>query len=515
MADNSYTTSLPPSLQSPPIDVESIVRQIARLPLAIPEIAEKQLATLLEVIVGSEIPVDELFFLLEYIRSPLSFVREAAVRYYCTQAPMLDKEADAHFQQGIGTWQRMVEGYSKCLKLEAASRPLLESPHRATILHRCLYYQGLVIFEHYRAKRRLPGGVWRDFHSYFATAEKLGSTRHSVTDELFEEVRVTDCQAAYIAPLLLSAAKPFGHSGQQLEIINRWTVQWAHLATIASASPARDFCGFVVDLDQDAPHLFEASFVPGDNVRLLDTTSLVGHLRRILELLDRRPPPESFGLTEDNITWTRPLLGELEKAWAASHDSRRAPRLLNRSALRLSVGFDQIHTVIAASQHPKTLESFESLQLTERSGEDWFLVEESKTGCRLVHPAPRLHLQIHQLVSLCGRTGDVTRLGQVQWLMQDGLRGIVAGIALLPGQPSAVSIRGDQAKATVLGRFISRAFVLSNYDRTESITIVLPKNAFKLHQVISIPGSPNKQVELQDIIQSGTDFDHVLIRQLA
>lgn len=513
MGENAHTTHRSPPPQRNAVDVEAIVKQVARLPLAIPEIAEEQLAAILDTVIDADIAADELYFLLEYVRSPLSFVREAAVRYYCAQAPMLDPNADSHFQQGIDAWQRMVRAYSKCLEAEDTGNYSEMPQHMATIVHRCLFYQGLTIFEHYRAKRRLPPGLWRQFHSFYAIAEKHGGARQSVRDELFEEVRVTDCQAAYIAPLLLSAAKPFGHDSQQLEAISRWTMQWAHLATIVPTQPAEGCSGFVVNLDEDAPHQFDTKFTPDTYRRLLDTTSLTAHLRRILELLDRRPPPESFGLSEDNISWTRPLLGELEKAWTASHDSRRAPRLSHRAGLRISVGFDQVHAQVAGSKLNSGA-ALESQRGLEQPGEDWFLVEESATGCRLVHPAPRIHLQIHQLVALYDRGTDTYRLAQTQWLMQDALRGIVAGIAVLPGEPVAVSIRSDTGRAAK-GRFISRAFAFKSSEDGKAVTLALPKGVYKAGRVIDVANGSVEAVAMGELIQSGTDFDYVSVRSEA
>jgi hypothetical protein len=42
------------------------------------------------------------------------------------------------------------------------------------ILHRCIYYTGMAITEHHRARQELPAGVWLNLHGYYASAEEWG-----------------------------------------------------------------------------------------------------------------------------------------------------------------------------------------------------------------------------------------------------------------------------------------------------------------------------------------------------
>lgn len=509
MADNMQASRRRQLLDQVAVDIDSIIQQAGRLPLARPDLAEKQLAALLETALAVPAGTEDLFVLLEYVRTPLSFVREAAVRHYHAQAPMLDEDSDAHFQHGIDAWQRMVRGYSLCLGAAEASHPAPLPERIATLAHRCLFYQSLLIFEHYRAKRQLPPGVWQQLHRFYGVAEKFGSTRRSVRDELFGEVRTTDCQAAYIAPLLIAAARPFGHDSRQLEAIHRWAGQWAHLVAISPHGANRHRDGFIVDLNQDASHQAAAESSPAAHVRLVDTTGLVAHLRRLLNLLDRRPPPESFGLSEDNISWTRPLLAEVEEAWTPCQESRRSPRVPHRSALNLTVGFERIHAL--ASGHSAAVAGpVDGSLVTEPAGEDWYLVEESRTGCRLIHPAPRTHLHLHQLVALDHQGSRTCRLAQIQWLMQDSLRGIVAGIAFLPGVAKAVSVRSEHSVGGK-GRFLGRAFLLADHDTGAKGLILMPKDMFKPGRMVGISNGGDTLAALKEIVQSGLDFDLVAL----
>lgn len=42
------------------------------------------------------------------------------------------------------------------------------------ILHRCLYYTGMLILEHFRARDAVPAGIWHELHGFYETAEQWG-----------------------------------------------------------------------------------------------------------------------------------------------------------------------------------------------------------------------------------------------------------------------------------------------------------------------------------------------------
>ncbi len=97
--------------------------------------------------------------LLEQARAPLCFVEEEMARRYHNRALPLGDEEESYFQQVVTAWRKMGKAYALCASLE---QPDTANPQYvtlvATILHRCLYYTGMVILEHYRARRELPPG---------------------------------------------------------------------------------------------------------------------------------------------------------------------------------------------------------------------------------------------------------------------------------------------------------------------------------------------------------------------
>ena len=80
----------------------------------------------------------------------------------------------------------MGKAYALCASLE---QPDTANPRYvtlvATILHRCLYYAGMVIPSNTTgARRELPPGIWLDLHGFYETAEEWGLAYTPVEDVL-------------------------------------------------------------------------------------------------------------------------------------------------------------------------------------------------------------------------------------------------------------------------------------------------------------------------------------------
>jgi hypothetical protein len=103
-------------------------------------------------------PEPALLALLEQARAPLCFVEEEMARRYHNKALPLADERKKPIFASSAAWRRWARPM-RCA-------PVWKNPDAgdpqyvaliATILHRCMYYTGMVIFEHFRARRELPG----------------------------------------------------------------------------------------------------------------------------------------------------------------------------------------------------------------------------------------------------------------------------------------------------------------------------------------------------------------------
>jgi hypothetical protein len=203
-------------------DLRSGTDYLAQLSLANPMVAERQLMRFLDTLLQTPPEPSVLLALLEQARAPLCFVEEEMARRYHNRALPLGDEEESYFQQVVTAWRKMGKAYALCASLE---QPDTANPQYvtlvATILHRCLYYTGMVILEHYRARRELPPGIWLDLHGYYETAEEWGVAYTPVEDVLESSLQATHCAAAYITLLLIEIASPYSNSVRNLNLIRR------------------------------------------------------------------------------------------------------------------------------------------------------------------------------------------------------------------------------------------------------------------------------------------------------
>ena len=214
-------------------DLRTGADYLSQLPLANPPLAEKQLIELLDALLENPPEASILLSLLEQARMPICFVEEERARRYHNKPLVLSDDEEQTFQQVLAVWQRMSKAYALCARLQG---PATDNPQYstlvATILHRCLYYTGMLILEHFRARREVPAGIWHDLHGYYETAEQWGIIYTPVNDSLENDLQATHCAAAYVTLLLIEVASPYSNSVRNLNLIRRWAGLWAPLVSL-------------------------------------------------------------------------------------------------------------------------------------------------------------------------------------------------------------------------------------------------------------------------------------------
>lgn len=498
----------------------SACERLLCLPLTQPIRAEAEFIRLLDS--TQECPPDRniMFDTLEQVRGSLCFVREASARQYLEEAPYLDTDRERLFQQGVEATRRMMSGYAGCANLEKTGAPagLAASPGRArqvaTVLHRSLYYSGMLIFEHYRAKRELPAGIWARHHALFAAAERLAVASLQIEDRLFDETRTSHCQAAFVAPLLAEQACPYGRSPRDLNFIWCWAERLAADVQVRPLAERPQAAAFGIDLEQDAPlraqHLIDR---PGSS-RWLDTGAATSRLRRILDQLAKGVPAERLGLCEDGIEPAKALLEQLILLWSLETPQRRQhSRVAGKGSLVLCAGFQAMHhAVLAADPHPACVAQLRCLDKNPHRRppeEPWELLDSAAGGFRLACPATTLRLMPRQLLAVRMDDGAGYRLGRVAWLKREQRGRLVAGIALLGGRPQAVAVRPlspiHGEKSTYQRAFLLRGEREGDPATSLLLPIALEGKAGKMEVVYD----QHRHLSLGREIERGADFVHV------
>lgn len=525
------------AIETPVIsDLRTGMDYLAQLSLANPIAAEQQLMRFLDALLASPPESGILLALLEQARVPMCFVEEEMARRYHNKALPLAGEEEAYFQQVVTAWRKMGKAYALCARLE---EPDAENAQyvalMATILHRCLYYTGMVILEHYRARRDLPPGVWLDLHGFYETAEEWGIAFTPVEDGLENDLQATHCAAAYVTLLLIDIASPYSNSVRNLNLIRRWAGLWAPLVSIHPLDDDLEVPPYMVELMKDAPlHPTAITEEPGVDARRLDTTRLGLQINHMLSQLRQRITPSQLGLGEETTGHVITLLDHLSRPWTQSASPRRFRRFSTEGIARVAVGFEAMHFCVSGKEfeQPDSAAAYSrgefdqlftfgeradpehALAITPKITfpvDEWSVINHSANGFRLGRSNAGMRISHGQLMVVCPHDGDHFLLAQATWLMQEETGGLILGVATLPGMPTGIGVRIAALKAGNSERY-GRAFLLPPVPAIkEEGSIVLPPGMYQASRILEVFSGEETpwQLRMNHILQRGTDYDRV------
>lgn len=516
-------------------DLQSGMSHLARLPLANPAVAEQQLMQFLDSLLAAPPDPSDLFALLEQARVPMCFVEEEMARRYHNKPLILGDVEEAAFLQVVTAWRKMGKAYALCAQLERSDHA--DPQHRtriATILHRCVYYTGMIILEHYRARRELPAGIWLDLHGFYETAEEWGVGTGPVDDVLENGSQTTHCTAAYVTILLIEMASPYSLSVRDLNLIRRWAGMWAPLVAVQRLPGGSPTPPYVVELMKEgALRPTRPSEEFGPDARRLEVSRLGLQINQMLNQLRQRVAPSQLGLGEETTGHVLNLLDQLSRPWTLSAAARKFRRFPSTGRARVCVGFEAMHFAVAGKEFVQpdsaqtysrdqfdTLFTFRQManpaqQLTIRPQPDfptdeWDVLNHSANGFRLARSAAGQKLAHGQLLALCPHDGDRFLLAQASWLMQEQEGGLLAGVSVLPGLPEGVAVRVAGVPHGNSEQFV-RAFLLPAIPAIdEHGSLVLPTGMYQASRVLEVRAEKdNWQVRMKNVLQRGIDFERV------
>ena len=516
-------------------DLQTGGNYLAQLPLANPVAAEQQLIRFLDALLNVPPEPGILFTLLEQARVPLCFVEEEMARRYHNKPLVLAEEEEACFQQVVTAWRKMGKAYALCARLEEPDAGNAQyAALMATILHRCLYYTGMIILEHYRARRELPAGIWMELHGYYETAEEWGIAYTPVEDALENNLQATHCAAAYSTLLLIDIASPYSNSVRNLNLIRRWAGMWAPLISLHPLNDELEVPPYIVELMKDLPlHPSAMAEEPGNDARRLDTTRLGLQINHMLSQLRQRITPSQLGLGEETTGHVIQLLDHLSRPWTQSASPRRFRRFATEGTARVAIGFEAMHFCISGAE----FEQPDSASAYSRSDFDqlftfrdraepgqvlsikphisfpidqWSVINHSANGFRLARSNAGQKLAHSQLMAVCPHDGERFLLVQASWLMQEESGGLIVGVASLPGMPIAIGARPVADSVGNSERYI-RAFLLPAVPAIhEDGSIVLPAGLYQASRIMEVfVGEEVWQLRLRHILQRGLNFDRI------
>lgn len=521
-------------------DLETGLHQVSLLPLANPPEAIEQIHRLLDGLRACPPAPDAYLGTLEQLRVPLCFVAEELARSYHNKPLPLAEIEESRFLRVVDSWRKMVRAYNQCAQgVQADPKDPNYANYLAGILHRNLYYTGAIIHEHYRARQEQPRGIWLDLHGYYETAEEWGVANEPVNDPLEGEQHVTHCTATYVTLLLIEIASPYSLSVRDQNLIRRWAYLWAPLVSVHRIESDLEVPPFVVDLQQDRGLHPAANGMVGETVRILDTRRLAAQIAQVETELKQKVRPAQLGLGEETSAHVRKLLAKVTPPWTQSAIPRRFRRYAASGRALVCSGFENIHQAIsgAAFTQPEAARTYsrkdfedmatfrhmvepeKTLHVRQRNADfpvdEWEVINHSANGFRLSRTLAGQKMFHNQLLAVRPHDGENYLLGIASWLMQESSEGsLVLGVSVLPGVPSAVAVRPNDAPAGNGEPFV-RAFLLPELPAIGArASLVLPAGLYRPERDFSLYANGLFQtVTLKSLLHRGHDFDRVRFEQ--
>lgn len=513
---------------------------LARLPLAQPAAAETQLASFLDALIAAPPRPSELLLLLEQARPAVLFVAgELSARYRDRPLALSDAEEVA-FKRVTALWEKMWRAYRLCWPALAAETEPGEQAQAAVVCQRAVACGGMMIVEHFRARREVPEALWLELHSCYRKAEAAGVSEQPVADPLHTGKYPPQAGGCYAALLLMELAGPYRQNARDIEVIWRWLAMWGGLARIRRIEPGCIPSHFL-ELDKPLPLRPGATDIRfGADAREVDLRPLLASLREIHSSLKQRVAPAELGLGDETVGRATALVEQLLSSFTQGEAHRRFRRFSASGTARVGVGFEAMYHLVAGREfaqpdaaraysraHFDALFSFRDLaEPVQKPGiranadfpvDEWEVFNHSANGFQLVRTLAGQKMQFGQLLALCPHDGNRFLLAQVRWLSQELAGGLRAGVAVLPGMPAGVAARAATPRgSTAVREPYVRAFLLPAVAAINAgPSLVLPLGLYQASRDLEICDEAGcRQVRMKSILQRGADFDRIGFEEL-
>lgn len=533
------TTEQPPQFT----DFLSCQDWLAGVAITNPTQAQAQLLRQLNLLNHYTLDADERLKILEFLRTPISFVLEECVKRFSRRPLPLAPPEQAAFDTNLALWLALETGYLHCLhhclgKTSEASRKTA-----AFAATRALTALLTSYLDHCAAAILPAPTFWQQLHHVYFAAEKLQVTQRPSEDKLRHNPAGT-AAATYVEILLLSAATPLELSPRQTSQVSYWAHRWSSKVPILQAPPedlrTPPLC---VELTGDQAAGFALSPGASDSLRWLDLAELRKTIKQRLVRLAQGESPKELKLGKDCMQpGCELLLRQVYEDWCKGgrEAGARAARMSRhrREAFQLVSSIDAIHFFISGRvfQQPD-----QSVYLSKREHdeiatfgriatrhegdkkiqpnfivEDWQTLDENVIDLHLQRPLgqPGGRLTANQLVATRTGNNEGFNLGKVNWVFVAGSREfMIAGIHMLPGVPVAAILNNLTPGAIKTQYF--RGFCLPAVEGLGEVASVLtPEGWFRPNHIIEVQTDSSRRIRLTRLIERGTDYDRCAFEEV-
>jgi hypothetical protein len=513
------------------VDAASCKAWLQQLPLANVGAAQQDLLDEIEEFNGFPTSAGNRLGVMETLREAVNFVQiEQAKRFMNRPLPMTEAELTV-FDDTIELWDQMRIGYARCLE-GAAARETGMRGQAALVAQRLGAYIGLKMFHYHRAYRELSPQDWRALHEAYAQAERLGVAEEAVKDYLNRDIHDTSPRIAYARAVLMAMSGPHELVQRQLTFVAFLLERWAVKLEV-SKSPVMEEKGLlplVADLAGD--RCPSRGDLKAAEPRFLDTRKLAKSLRNRVGLLRKGESPAKLALGEDCVQPScEQLLVYLFRQWCQMKPAPAQRRTAAADA-QVCAELAAIHHYISGGAAARRTVDHTKLTQTQRLEletlgrlrtapdeeysnahgyllEDWLLEDDAPQELRLRRPASRAGKRYAhgQLVAVRPADGKAFHLAQVRWLLCSAEGELRAGVKLIPGVPSGITLRPVGLNATE--KSLYGLALAPNAGQQAAPTLILPTGSYKAGRIFELTGDQPRSLRLTELAERGADFERV------
>jgi hypothetical protein len=346
----------------------------------------------------------------------------------------LAREDQEIFDVACRFWRLYGAGYRRCLQVCVEGDASLLK-YAARMAHRvsfCLRVEQMTSY----AAGVLPGpGFWKDFHTVFLAAERIGCVWDTVDDGLLRETRSSSVLGQYAMALMLHLAQPLSLSSLEWGAVVLWLARWREQARVDErASPG------AVPLDMSADQPVAEGEEDTHKQRWLALGGIQRKIRKRIEALAGGESPESLrlgrGLSADRCTDLLTTLADRLR-YTPAHFSAETE---NVPKLKVGAGLAFIHRLLGG----KGLEDAPDAGARKTQEEYWWLEHQEDDRLALTRPPRRdaSRLVLHGLATI-ELPDEKHRLATVAELGRDDDGSMFCTIDLLPegAEPRMIELR--------------------------------------------------------------------------
>lgn len=532
-------------LTLPPLDMASTLEfndargfkdWLKLVPLINIRVAHADVLGMLERLNRAFVPPLERLKMLELLRDPLALLQEESAKRYVLKAfPLLPQEA-VIWEANVQLWEEMSLGYQRCLDVVLKGEATV-ADYAALIAQRALRYQALAQREYHLCYQEVTRASWEKLYELYQIAEAAGLQSKTIKDSLNTQTELSSCNAVFVQALLMGLAGPQAMPFKQILWLDRLLDRWANQVPVRRdrGDPEQDKSVLICHLDiPDGSARGDDDWV-GEQTRYFMMDAVAKSLKKRIKYLRAGESPQALGLGEEySAQAVEHLLVYFYQQWCEGGKERGFTRRPVEGRAELGFGLSTMYALVRGEPFQSPEEQHEigsrlaqdfqlfGSQATHLAAaapkpegmemptaEPWVVLDESAMGFRLQRERHGNRLMHNQLLLIRAEPAETHFLGTLRWLNQ-GADGLVIGVRILPGVPSAVMVRATGLSPSGTNKYIPVLALPAVAALKAEASLVLPPTWFKPGRILEIRhGEQNRRLKLLELLERGPDFERV------